>query len=92
MNSTVRARSNSNLSRFSVPTQAESSRGMPVNPMAVDKKAAPAKINDTITLVRVAPKTLSIKFCLVIEPVKSAMSRAPTTPTAAASVAVAMPR
>ncbi|MCY1523799.1 hypothetical protein D9M68_587060 [compost metagenome] len=46
-------------------THSASSRGMPVKAMVLVRKAAPARMNMIMQLVRVAPMIPSLKFCQV---------------------------
>ena len=62
---------------------------MPVNAMHELRKAAPARMNRIMQDRRVAPIRLSQKLRAVSEPLHQAMTSAPSTPNAAASVAVA---
>ena len=55
------------------------------------RKAAPARMSAIMQNRRVPPKRLSLKLCQVREPCAALTTSAPTTPTAAASVGVAMP-
>src|SRR5699024_5349394 len=59
--------------------------------MASVRKAAPASNRAIMADVRVAPIRLAAKVSQVSERCSVEMTSAPTTPTAAASVAVAMP-
>ncbi len=55
------------------------------------RKAAPARMSAIMQYRRVAPISESLKVCQFIEPCTLEMRSEPTTPTAAASVAVARP-
>ena len=55
------------------------------------KKAAPAKISAIMQYRRVAPIRASLNTAQLMEPCKADSTKAPITPTAAASVAVAKP-
>jgi hypothetical protein len=77
--------------RPSEPIHSANSRGSPVKPMASARKAAPARIRAIMHEVRVAPSRLSTKERQVSEPCAAASTSEPTTPMAAASVAVARP-
>ena len=59
--------------------------------MVLVKKAAPAKMNMIMQLVRVAPIRPSLKFCQVNARPQAAIVSEPSTPKAAHSVAVAQP-
>jgi len=59
--------------------------------MASVRKAAPARISAIMQYSRVPPSSDSLKVCQLNEPCAAEMTSAPTTPSAAASVAVAMP-
>src|SRR6185312_3486974 len=66
-------------------------RGMPVNAMQEERKLAPARMKRIMHDRRVAPIRLARKFDQVSPPDHHAMASAPSTPYAAASVAVAQP-
>src|SRR3954465_4350477 len=72
-------------------TQAASSLGIPVNAMHEERKLAPARMNMIMQERRVAPMRLSQNVSRDRPPVHHAMISAPSTPEAAASVAVAQP-
>ena len=55
------------------------------------RNAAPARISAIMQYSRVPPSSDSLKVCQVSEPCAAEMTSAPSTPMAAASVAVAMP-
>ena len=65
------------------------SAGRPEKVIALVKKAAPIKINAIMQDVLVAPYRLSWNDFMVNEPETPAITKAPNTPNAAASVAVA---
>jgi hypothetical protein len=65
--------------------------GMPVKPMATVVKAAPAMMKASMHDVSVACSKLVWKLFQLKVPVSAAKISAPSTPTAAASVAVAKP-
>ena len=66
--------------RFMLLTHSASSRGMPVNAMVLVRKAAPARMNMIMQLVRVVPIRPSLKFCQVSERLHSAKPSEPATP------------
>ena len=66
--------------------------GSPVKPIASDRNDAPIKMRAIIAEVRVAPIKLAEKLSQLSERCANASNNAPTTPTAAASVAVAQPK
>src|SRR6188508_1413015 len=72
-------------------THSASARGMPVNAMHEERKLAPARMNMIMHDRRVAPIRLALKLVRSRPPDHQAMARAPSTPYAAASVAVAQP-
>ena len=55
------------------------------------KNAAPARMSAIMQYSRVAPISASLKVAQFMEPCKVESTNDPTTPTAAASVAVAKP-
>ncbi len=59
--------------------------------MASVRKAAPARISAIMQYSRVAPMSASRKLAKFSDPCAADSTSEPTTPTAAASVAVAMP-
>ena len=65
--------------------------GRPVKLMALVRKAAPTRIRPIIAVVCNAPETLSLKLSHVRELFAADTTNAPNTPSAAASVAVAIP-
>src|SRR4030095_15478202 len=77
--------------RPSPPTHTASSRGNPVNAMALLRNDAPARMNMIMHETRVVPSRLSTKFDHVRDPPHHAIAREPRTPYAAHSVAVASP-
>ena len=91
MKSSINASSRTVGDSSIAPTDSDSSRGMPVKPIAVDRKVDAARMKQIMVLVRVAASRLSLKPCNVSVRVTSASTSAPITPTAAASVAVAIP-
>src|SRR5436190_10033643 len=72
-------------------THSASTRGMPVNAMQEERKLAPARMKRIMQESRVAPIRLALKFAHVRPPDHQAITSAPSTPYAAASVAVAQP-
>src|SRR5688500_17016787 len=72
-------------------THSASARGMPVNAMHEERNDAPARMNMIMHESRVAPIRLAAKLARSRPPDHHAMTSAPTTPYAAASVAVAQP-
>src|SRR3954471_8955082 len=72
-------------------TQAASSFGMPVNAMQEERKLAPARMKRIMHERRVAPIRLALKVAHDSPPDHHAITSAPSTPYAAASVAVAQP-
>ena len=64
---------------------------MPVNPIETDRNAAPARMRVIMHVVLVAPATLSVNEAHVRVPLRADNKSAPRTPTAAASVGVAIP-
>ena len=76
---------------FIAATHSASALGMPVNAMHEDKNAAPPRINKIMHDKRVAPIKLALNDAQLSPPLKRAMTSAPNTPNAAASVAVAQP-
>ena len=74
-----------------VAIQEASTFGIPVNPMATVRKAAPARMKAIMQEVLVAPSKPSIKVFRVSVPVYLERTRERATPTAAASVGDASP-
>src|SRR2546422_1990341 len=72
-------------------THSASARGMPVNAMHEERNLAPARMNMIMQDRRVAPIRLSQNVCRLSPPDHQEMASAPSTPYAAASVAVAQP-
>src|SRR5678816_3365374 len=72
-------------------THSASARQTPVNAMHEETKLAPARINMIMQERRVAPIRLCQKVWRFRPPDHQAMTSAPSTPYAAASVAVAQP-
>src|SRR5436190_20404123 len=72
-------------------THSASTRGMPVNAMHEERKLAPARMKRIMHERRVAPIRLAEKEDQLRPPDHHAMTSAPSTPYAAASVAVAQP-
>src|SRR5919108_2712061 len=75
----------------SAATHSASARGMPVNAMHEERNDAPARMNMIMHESRVAPIRLAAKLARSRPPDHQAMASAPSTPYAAASVAVAQP-
>ena len=73
------------------PTQVARWRGMPVKPMAIDRKAAPTRMKPIMHEVRIAPIRLVTKVARVSVREAAASASAPSTPMVAASVGVATP-
>src|SRR5882762_11415228 len=76
---------------FIAATHSASTRGIPVNAMHEERKLAPARMNRIMHERRVAPIRLALKVDQLSPPDHHAMTIAPSTPYAAASVAVAQP-
>src|SRR3954466_7704907 len=76
---------------FSIPTHSASALGMPVNAMQELRNEAPAKMNMIMHDRRVAPIRLCQNVWRLSPPDHHAMTSEPSTPYAAASVAVAQP-
>src|SRR6267142_2216409 len=72
-------------------THSASTRGMPVNAMQEERKLAPARMKRIMQERRVAPIRLEENDSQFNPPDHPAMMIAPSTPYAAASVAVAQP-
>src|SRR6266404_403074 len=72
-------------------THSASTRGMPVNAMHEERKLAPARMNRIMHDRRVAPIRLALNVVQLRPPDHPAITSAPSTPYAAASVAVAQP-
>ena len=89
---TVSATSSSTLVRSNEPIQAAKFRGMPVNPIDTDRKAAPININAIMHEVMVAPSKLSFNMEIESDLFDHARIIENMTPTAAASVGEAIPK
>src|SRR2546421_11860829 len=76
---------------FRDATHSASTRGMPVNAMHEERKLAPARMKRIMHERRVAPIALAENEAQLRPPDHHAMTSAPSTPDAAASVAVAQP-
>ncbi|MNQ88432.1 hypothetical protein D3C85_1036920 [compost metagenome] len=91
MKNTISAMISQNCDRPSPPIHSASARGRPIYPMASVRNCAPARISAIMQYRRVAPSSDCLKVDRLSDPCSADRISAPTTPTAAASVAVAMP-